>query len=626
MVNCEIESDVEVDEEIVTSSAPLTTIKTTARTTAKESASTAPIEDEYKCVTIADFEDGSTGSYVASTWNSKISVTNDASFVNGGSYALKAVSQPYASANSAIPFVTLSLNESLLKDSYGFRFFIKGDEDVYKGVNLNYTVTVDSVNEKYMTQTGVSFGNVLNGSWVTVKWGEVDSTGLKWYHNGSSSWENSVQSREFMASLSSLTVNITTSVTANNGTQTFYIDDVQMLYASDAEISTSVTEPEEETSSISTAKTTTTSTTTSTTSIITTTSASSSEESEYKTMYDWETDTTGASVVKLYGYKKTTMSLVTATDHSTYKNFVAATLVPESTQALLVKGGYTPNTIENKDYISVEMTDDFKQNGAALRIAFRAGRYKAGSNLIFAGVTVNGVAYFEEITETNYSYVWYNPVGKTYTTADGTASITITDENLTSIEAFNVTNVNEYDYECATIDDIQYKVAVTDSEDSLITDALSTADGVSIRLNNVNGMRFYTTVDTEKLAELVGENAYEIGTLIGPNDKIGDELTADDLGSNAVAVVYDHTKCAFWEGNQFVGSIVSLKEKNYARDFAARGYVKVGDTYYYSETTSIRNMADIADAYIADENSGYSGLTEAVKEVVDAWAKANDSE
>lgn len=620
---CEVESDVETSPEIVTSSAALTTIKTTAKTTAKETAATTPIEEQYKCVSIADFEDASTGSYVAATWNSTISVTDNASFVNGGSYALKAVSQPYASVNSAIPFLTLKINEALLKDSYGFRFWVKGDEDIYKGVNLNYSVTIDGVTEKYITQTGASLNDVLTGRWITVKWGDVDLNGLKWYHNGNSSWENSVQSREVISALSSLTVNVTTAVTADNGTQTFYIDDIQMLYASDAEITTTQTSSDEETSATTSTTTTTSTTSTSTT---TTTSVVGGEESEYKTMYDWETDTTGASIIQLYGYKKTAMSLVTATDHATYKNQVASSLVPTSTQALLIKGGYTPNTIVNKDYISIAMTDDFRQNGTELRIAFRAGRYKAGSNLIFTGVTVGGVAYFKEETATNYSYVWYNPVGKTYTTADGTASITITDENLTSIEAFNVTNVNEYDYECTTVDDIQYKIksvgTTVPDEEVNITEAISTEDEASIRLNIVNGMRFYTTVDAEKLAALVGNEDYEIGTLIGPADKIGKELTAEDIGSNALKVAY--TSAVFWQGNQYVGSIVNIKTSNYNREFVARGYIKVGDTYYYSKTTATRTVAALADAYIADATGGYSDLSESVKTLVDAWAKAND--
>ena len=157
--------------------------------------------------------------------------------------------------------------------------------------------------------------------------------------------------------------------------------------------------------------------------------------------------------------------------------------------------------------------------------------------------------------------------------------------------------------------------------DGETTDAIATADKASIRLNEVNGMRFFTTVDTEKLAAL--GTVTEMGTLIGPKNKIGDYLTMDDAtAENAVAVEYGVDN-DLWEGNEFVGSIVNVKDTNLNREFVARGYVKVGDTYYYSSTTSTRTLAGVADSCIADTDY-YSTLDAATQALVNTWAAAND--
>ncbi len=160
------------------------------------------------------------------------------------------------------------------------------------------------------------------------------------------------------------------------------------------------------------------------------------------------------------------------------------------------------------------------------------------------------------------------------------------------------------------------------------TDVITTEDAASIRLGEVNGIRFYTTIDTVALAELVGDKKYEVGTLIAPKDIAGDYLTIED---NCAVVPYDMSK-ELWDG-QIVGSIVKIKDKetsyseefgNLARDFVARAYVLVDGVYYYSATQSVRNIAGIADAYINTSGSGYDTLDADTKALVEAWAKAND--
>ncbi len=152
---------------------------------------------------------------------------------------------------------------------------------------------------------------------------------------------------------------------------------------------------------------------------------------------------------------------------------------------------------------------------------------------------------------------------------------------------------------------------------------VTTEDGASIRLNSPNGIRFYTTFDQDAIDALNTENeTVEFGTLIGPQNLVGDELDIDDVtANNAVNVKY--TSLEFWGDNedQFVGSIANIKDYNIARVFVGRGYVKIGDTYYYSESSSTRSLASVAYTYKTTD-SGYNSLDAELKENVDTWAAA----
>ena len=168
-------------------------------------------------------------------------------------------------------------------------------------------------------------------------------------------------------------------------------------------------------------------------------------------------------------------------------------------------------------------------------------------------------------------------------------------------------------------------------EKGAVTDALSTSATASIRLGTVCGIRFYTTFDTSKIEGTIVEK----GTLIGPKDKIGDYLTIEDAEitdgaevGNAVAVPY--LSNTLWANNEFVGSIVGIKDTNYNREFTARAYVKLEDgTYLYSATSTTKTVADIADAFVAgatkvDADPDNVAKYEQYKGLVDAWAAAND--
>lgn len=173
---------------------------------------------------------------------------------------------------------------------------------------------------------------------------------------------------------------------------------------------------------------------------------------------------------------------------------------------------------------------------------------------------------------------------------------------------------------------VVYKIPQENIEtDGQITDALSTKAEASIRLNSKCGIRFYTSFDATKIYGTVVEK----GTLIGIKDKIGAYLTIEDTvtesGVSPKAVAVPYTSSALWENNEFVGSIVSIKPENYAKEFSARAYIKLDDnTYFYSTTTTTKTVAEIADSFISEDRDIYDELDDTTRELVDTWAKAND--
>ena len=152
-------------------------------------------------------------------------------------------------------------------------------------------------------------------------------------------------------------------------------------------------------------------------------------------------------------------------------------------------------------------------------------------------------------------------------------------------------------------------------QDGPTTDLVETQQGASIRLNEVNGMRFYATFNGNL------DEVDEMGIIIAPQNIVGDYFTMED---DHIKVVYDHKNNELWADNTFVGSIVNVADRNLARDFIARAYVVVDGVTYYAADTTVRNLAGIADAYIADADGGYAELDADTQAMVDAWAKAND--
>ena len=128
--------------------------------------------EEYKTVTFADFENGELSDCIKNSNSSEAFVTNNSSFTNGSDYAMKIVDKRSKTATSARTFATLSFTNDMLKDSAGFRFFIKADGDVYKPI-----IRKDKASEKEMLcPYGISAVDMtagyfmVNGYWNGNVW------------------------------------------------------------------------------------------------------------------------------------------------------------------------------------------------------------------------------------------------------------------------------------------------------------------------------------------------------------------------------------------------------------------------------------------------------------------------
>ncbi len=160
---------------------------------------------------------------------------------------------------------------------------------------------------------------------------------------------------------------------------------------------------------------------------------------------------------------------------------------------------------------------------------------------------------------------------------------------------------------------------------------VDTLDSAAIRLDK-KGLRFYTDVDEAEIERLKGLGAtVEAGTLIGPADLNPEALTLDTDPANVVDVKFDlNNKDGYFKEGDFegiVGTLASIREANIARDFVARGYVKVtidGQTYIsYSETSATRSLRTVAQGIKAN-TAYYDTLPTEFQANVDAWSAAAD--
>ena len=161
--------------------------------------------------------------------------------------------------------------------------------------------------------------------------------------------------------------------------------------------------------------------------------------------------------------------------------------------------------------------------------------------------------------------------------------------------------------------------------------------GASIRLVEPNGIRWYTQVDTAKIAQLKQEgHTVTMGTLIAPVDTLEAELTQ----KTEIKVDVPYTADEYFTEDNFtgiVGSIIKILEKNTGfnkisgniyRNFVGRGYVCVDGFYSYAtQNDNMRSINQVAADYKSSlSTSAFNALSETQKSNINRWISAFNAE
>lgn len=176
----------------------------------------------------------------------------------------------------------------------------------------------------------------------------------------------------------------------------------------------------------------------------------------------------------------------------------------------------------------------------------------------------------------------------------------------------------------------KFDAETTDSV-TAVAIAFDTLSGAYFRIGETaeySGIRFDTSfnaADYEKIKSFVTE----YGTLILPEDTLnGKEITLENFVADETVLKVKSTSSSVDNGTTtFRGAIFSVKEANYNRTFAGRGYltVKYSDETsknFYSETIAKNSVANMAKSFIENNAEDFALLTEEQKAVVNAYAAA----
>ena len=118
-------------------------------------------------------------------------------------------------------------------------------------------------------------------------------------------------------------------------------------------------------------------------------------------------------------------------------------------------------------------------------------------------------------------------------------------------------------------------ISLTYEEEVKAPYGLELKTSAEARLNANSGLRFTTRIPTAELAGL----DYTVGTLIFPTDALDGALTVDTEG--ALNIVMENG-VAGNEYTYFTAAMTDIIAQNYAREFTAVSYIKVGGKYYYT--------------------------------------------
>lgn len=302
------------------------------------------------------------------------------------------------------------------------------------------------------------------------------------------------------------------------------------------------------------------------------------------------------------------------------------TLTPELIQKY--SGYFSNNNIVIKPVYSIDT--------ATVSVSGYDGNYKVSANNTNCTADVSyknqkiGTVSWTKSSRSNNEYLVGDQLKFTFTPSSSALSAKISVDVQSGTNSTNAslnaptTSTSANESVSVSLNNTFFKITpyiyYTDSATLSVT-PVTTDEKASIRLNEKNGIRFYTTIDSEAIDFLNTANeTVEYGTLIGPEYLVDGVLDYDDVNNeNAVDVKFESD--TFYSDNYgftgVVGSIVDIQTQNTDLNFVGRGYVKIGDTYYYSKTYSVRSLKTIATAY---RNDGYPGANATQRAMVDEWA------
>lgn len=210
------------------------------------------------------------------------------------------------------------------------------------------------------------------------------------------------------------------------------------------------------------------------------------------------------------------------------------------------------------------------------------------------------------------------PVDPTYTvTVDGTTA-EVVDGKVTLGDAKYGYLYDGKMYAPNTAVEVTTDMAFTSVKELSVT----MANGAGIRYAGTAGIRFQATITSDN-ASVVASDAISEGTLITANDIYEAKGTPLTLTS-------DYTKLnvvnsGWYNGTvgTYCGSICSVIESNYIRNFTARAYVTINyenadALTIYSAMGPVRSISQIATAV---KNDNYKGIAEEYKSTIDSFIK-----
>ncbi len=161
--------------------------------------------------------------------------------------------------------------------------------------------------------------------------------------------------------------------------------------------------------------------------------------------------------------------------------------------------------------------------------------------------------------------------------------------------------------------------------------AIETLEGASVRMIDPTGLRFTTDIEADSFANLgYVADSVTFGTIIAPADYITDEFTMEAFDNEGKAYL-NIVNEAFSETNdvycEFKSVISNIKNANYTRAFAGRGYIRFtysdgteGILYSAFDTSAnCRSVAEVAHSALLDASASY---TDAQRAVLEGFAAA----